>query len=808
MVLTRRSALVAVALVGAGCLKKKDVPEVVGTVPVEVALVFDRMGDRPPEDPSKALEKAVLGLTADRGLTPTVLHADTWATSFEARRTTPQRMRWLEKNDVPADIGVLVETTARYDNILVGRFRWLVDTKVTVWPTAQPEFAQEASFETPVFLLFSSEDDVEAVDAAVGPIAKKVQRLLDIVLTDPDAPWAVEGMLPEDDASSAPPPNATGTVVPAEAREPKAPETSGSPPREPGDVDDLEDDPGRFRFVYFVMVDRFANGDPTNDGDHVGPGPQQFHGGDLAGVRAHLDHLADLGVTDLWLSPLATMQRTPAGETGGFHGYWPLDPASLDPHLGTEQELAELRDAAADRGIGLVLDMVTNHVGYESTLPAEKPGWFHATGPIEDWDDPLQATTGQVHGLPDLDQRNPEVRFWMNGIADTWIQRAHPSGFRLDAVRHVGLPFWRQYNERLTERQGHGFLLIGELFDGLPQRVATTWSEGRFHQMLDFPLYYAAIDPLCGEGGDLRDVALILDADRAYPDPTQLVTFLDNHDLPRLRSRCTTDAAVADALAVQFAVRGIPSLTYGTETTLSGAGEPDNRGDMDFTRGPAYRAVQQMAQLRQTHPALGAPRARILSTGRDHLAALLARDGEVVLLGMSRDGPLQVELPKGFPPFTSLVDLRTGATMPVRRSGPGGSRWTVVTPGPGVWWLRPDPTNPDAMSAYAEGLEQDALQGAERREVTVRFEGVPAREGDTVALFSADQGWQSGAVLTRDGDAFVGRIALREHGVHAYKLVIEGPDGGFTWEDGPNRYLHAVPGTKAVTGTWGERGER
>ena len=84
------------------------------------------------------------------------------------------------------------------------------------------------------------------------------------------------------------------------------------------------------------------------------------------------------------LSPLSLAQHGKAGETGGFHGYWMHEPSQLDPHWGDEQDLVTLRRELDARGMSLVLDMVTNHVAYESRLPEQRPSWFHGQGNIEE----------------------------------------------------------------------------------------------------------------------------------------------------------------------------------------------------------------------------------------------------------------------------------------------------------------------------------------------------------------------------------------------------------------------------------------
>src|SRR6266404_3976664 len=126
--------------------------------------------------------------------------------------------------------------------------------------------------------------------------------------------------------------------------------------------------------IYFLLADRFENGDPSNDrgrlaGDrlHSGYDPTDkgfYHGGDLAGVIRRLDYIQSLGATALWLAPVFVNQpvQGPAGyESAAYHGYWITDFTRVDPHLGDNAELSRLIAAAHARGLKVYLDIVVNH---------------------------------------------------------------------------------------------------------------------------------------------------------------------------------------------------------------------------------------------------------------------------------------------------------------------------------------------------------------------------------------------------------------------------------------------------------------
>ena len=136
--------------------------------------------------------------------------------------------------------------------------------------------------------------------------------------------------------------------------------------------------------VYFVLVDRYANGDPSNDRMVQPDDPSGWHGGDIAGIRAHVDDIADLGVGAVWISPISATRTEPFDGWGAFHGYWTHDLGEIEPRFGTFGEARALADALHERDLRLLLDMVYNHVGYDAPRTTSHPHWFHARGDIVD----------------------------------------------------------------------------------------------------------------------------------------------------------------------------------------------------------------------------------------------------------------------------------------------------------------------------------------------------------------------------------------------------------------------------------------
>ncbi|MCB0034457.1 MAG: hypothetical protein KDE51_10580, partial [Anaerolineales bacterium] len=268
---------------------------------------------------------------------------------------------------------------------------------------------------------------------------------------------------------------------------------------------------------YFVMPDRFANGDPSNDtggiaGDRLDHGfdPTDkgfFHGGDLTGMTAKLDYLADMGVTSIWMTPVfknQPVQGSGADISAGYHGYWYVDMTQFDPHFGTNAELETLIAEAHSRGIKIFFDIITNHTadvityeegtfGYRNktdypyvdangnefddrdyalsgNFPAlDQATSFpytptfndpaHATLKVPAWlNDPIyyhnrgnssfsgeNSLYGDFFGLDDLFTEHPDVVNGMIDIYKYWISNYDIDGFRVDTVKHVNLEFWQQF---------------------------------------------------------------------------------------------------------------------------------------------------------------------------------------------------------------------------------------------------------------------------------------------------------------------------------------------------------------------------
>ncbi|HVR69777.1 MAG TPA: alpha-amylase family glycosyl hydrolase [Vicinamibacteria bacterium] len=411
--------------------------------------------------------------------------------------------------------------------------------------------------------------------------------------------------------------------------------------------------------IYLIMPDRFANGDRANDDPARSRGlldrskGRYYHGGDLAGIKARLPYLKDLGVTALWLNPIydnhdrLNERETYDGQpVTDYHGYGAVDFYAVDEHLGDLATLRDLVDAAHAAGIKVIQDQVANHSGpyHPWVTDPPTPTWFngtaakHLANTWQTWTlaDPHAAPQLQratldgwfIDILPDLNQDDPETAAYIVQNSLWWVGMTGFDGIRQDTLPYVPRTFWRDWMAAL-KREYPSLRVVGELFDGNPALVSF-FQGGRarydgidtgIDTLFDFPLFFA-LRRAFAEGKPLREVAMTLAHDHLYARPHELVTFLGLHDVARFMNE---PGATLDGLRLAFTLlmttRGTPLVYYGDEIGLPGGPDPDNRRDFPggwpgdardaFTaagRAPGEEAVFQhvrrLTRLRSRHEAL------------------------------------------------------------------------------------------------------------------------------------------------------------------------------------------------------------
>ncbi len=357
--------------------------------------------------------------------------------------------------------------------------------------------------------------------------------------------------------------------------------------------------------IYFIMVDRFHNGDKSNDFDVDLNDPAAYHGGDFKGITEKLDYLSDLGVTAIWLTPVVK------NEPKGYHGYWTEDFYETEEHFGSKEDLKKLVKNAHDRGIKVILDLVVNHTGYQHSWlnDSEKNDWFHPRMEIGNWDNQQEIENGWLAGLPDLNTENLETRKYLLDVAEYWIKEADIDGYRLDTVKHVPKDFWMEFSERVKETKP-GFYLIGEVWHNDPRYIAD-YNKAGIESFVDYPLFNEMVRIFRKSGQSLSELSSVWERNKFYyEDPYTLGNFIDNHDNIRfvrevLLKQENPEKRLKMALTYLYTAPGIPILYQGTEHMMDGAKDPDNRRMMDFSQNKDIEAfTSKLGKLRQKHPAL------------------------------------------------------------------------------------------------------------------------------------------------------------------------------------------------------------
>lgn len=352
--------------------------------------------------------------------------------------------------------------------------------------------------------------------------------------------------------------------------------------------------------VYFIMTDRFKNGNTGNDFNVDKNDPLAFHGGDFKGIINKLDYIKDLGFTAIWITPVFD------NEPGGYHGYWVSDFYKTEEHFGTMEELKELVNTAHSKGIKVILDMVVNHTGYKHPWvndPKYKE-WFNPKMEISDWKNQKQVEDGWLAGLPDFNQNNPETRQYLINMAKWWIKQTGVNGYRLDTVKHVPKQFWRDFTAEI-KKEYPNFYFIGEVFENDINYIASYYDTG-IDAFLDFPIYHAITDVFAGYGYATK-LAYVIEKSATYKNRHLMGTFIDNHDVHRFISKTISykEERLKQALAFMMTYTGIPILYYGTEIGMEGKSDPDNRRDMDWSvKSELTDFVKNLAQIRKSNKAL------------------------------------------------------------------------------------------------------------------------------------------------------------------------------------------------------------
>ena len=387
--------------------------------------------------------------------------------------------------------------------------------------------------------------------------------------------------------------------------------------------------------LYMLMPDRFAQG--ANHPKQVKGmrayvedrnQPSLRHGGDLNGIREHLDYFKELGVTALWFTPVLE-NDSPDSENGfsTYHGYATTNYYRVDPRFGSNEDYRRLCDEAHAKGLKIVMDMIFNHSGFEHPwtldLPTKDwlnvPDWIKESNGTSDANgtsflqtsykltpivDPyaskvdLKETTEGwfVPTMPDLNQHNPHLMRYLIQNSFWWIETVGIDGIRMDTYPYAYADAMAQWMKELNEEYPN-FNTVGETWVTEPAYTATWQKDSKLAEknsylktVMDFSFYdkmnSAKNEETDGNFNGLQRLYNSFVYDYLYPNPSSVMAFIENHDTDRFLGNGRDTLALKQALALLLTVNRIPQLYYGTEVLMNGTKEvTDGNVRKDFPGG-------------------------------------------------------------------------------------------------------------------------------------------------------------------------------------------------------------------------------
>ncbi|MCX7922220.1 MAG: type I pullulanase [Clostridia bacterium] len=487
--------------------------------------------------------------------------------------------------------------------------------------------------------------------------------------------------------------------------------------------------------IYFLLTDRFSNGDTTNDNpNNVQDTPsgydkgnlETYHGGDLRGIINKLDYLQDLGINTVWITPIVDnidwdLRHDRPGYQYAYHGYWAKNFEKIDEHIGNVEDLKELIEKAHDKGMKIMVDVVLNHAGY-----GLKPG--------ENGDDIANFVTeedcarfagmlrnggsdlvkGETSGLPDFMTEIPDVRNKIIAWQTAWLEKARTTRgdtidyFRLDTVNNLDYTTLEAFKAALTKIKSD-FKVIGESWNASVDSNGERLGNGRMDSLLDFSFKYSAQNFV---NGAVDEVESYMERRESMLDNTATMgQFLSSHDEDDFLYRILSNedkakytagtlepeklneakAKVKVAAALQITSKGQPVIYYGEELGQSGrnSGNMDNgefsenRKDMPWQTGDydMHAHYQKLLKARANHSKVFAKgtRTKVAGGNTDGYVVFERKyNDESILVGLNID---TVEKHATFKvPFaagTRFVDEYSGKTYTVDVNG----NITVTIPG-------------------------------------------------------------------------------------------------------------------------------
>ena len=395
--------------------------------------------------------------------------------------------------------------------------------------------------------------------------------------------------------------------------------------------------------LYMLMPDRFASSGKNLEVKGLNAykvdrsQPSLRHGGDLEGLRQHLDYFTELGVTALWFTPVLENNSPDHGKTSTYHGYATTDYYRVDPRFGSNADYRRLVDEAHKKGIKVVMDMIFNHCGFEHPWVKDMPtkDWFNTPEWLYPENQKYTVKTQTMDGeqttntkylqtsykltpvldpyaskvdlhetvdgwfvptMPDLNQRNEHLMTYLIQNSEWWIETVGIDGIRMDTYPYADRKGMARWMEVLNEEYPN-FNTVGETWVTEPAYTAAWQKDSPLQKensnlktVMDFA-FFDRVNQAKNEETDawwngFNRIYNSLCYDYLYKDPSHVMAFIENHDTDRFLGETQDTLALKQALALLLTVNRIPQLYYGTEVLMNGTKQvTDGNVRKDFPGG-------------------------------------------------------------------------------------------------------------------------------------------------------------------------------------------------------------------------------
>lgn len=357
--------------------------------------------------------------------------------------------------------------------------------------------------------------------------------------------------------------------------------------------------------LYLLMPDRFAKGLDDNEIDMSGleykvganrQNPNGRHGGDMRGIRNKLDYIDSLGVTAIWVCPV--LENDMPG--GSYHGYATTNYYRIDPRFGSNEEWNKLIEEAHSKGLKVVMDMIFNHSGSNHPWLKDSPSSDWLNHPqrdvmtnyrlttvhdpyVSDYDLDHTVNGWFVPSMPDLNQTNPHLMKYLTQNSIWWIENSKIDGIRMDTYPYADMKAMSQWAADVLKEYPN-FNIVGEAWYG-SEAGSAFWQAGNklnpvntnLPSVMDFWFVNNGRKAFGQDTTPWEGLNFVYDHlanDFLFPNPQNVLTFVDNHDTDRFLAEIPEDlGSWKQAMTFLLTSRGTPQLYYGTELLMNGSKE-------------------------------------------------------------------------------------------------------------------------------------------------------------------------------------------------------------------------------------------